>query len=301
MEDLVVVVDKKQDLTGKYFWLLKVLEKDLEKSKVFKETYWKCMCECGKETSVSSYHLKEKNKPTRSCGCLRTIKAREACKKYNKYDLTGEYGIGYTSKGEEFYFDLEDYDKIKDYCWWVNAQGYTVSHIPNSTKIIRLHKIVKPCDENFVIDHIDRNTLNNVKSNLRICLQAENLINKSIKSDNTSGFTGVWFDKKSKKWCAEIKVNKRKIFIGRFINKIDAIIERFKYDVIANDKFSRYYNYQDNNFKAIYQDGNKVYTIKCLPPVVVPTSEIDIIEITYEELLKIPSKRGLGCLGSSNK
>ena len=99
------MVDKKQDLTGKYFGLLKVLEKDLEKSKVFKETYWKCMCECGKETSVSSYHLKEKNKPTRSCGCLRTIKAREACKKYNKYDLTGEYGIGYTSKGEEFYFD----------------------------------------------------------------------------------------------------------------------------------------------------------------------------------------------------
>ena len=40
----------------------------------------------------------------------------ETFKKYNTYDLSGEYGIGYTSKGEEFYFDLDDYDKIKDYC-----------------------------------------------------------------------------------------------------------------------------------------------------------------------------------------
>lgn len=31
----------------------------------------------------------------------------------NTYDLSGEYGIGYTTKGEEFWFDLEDYDKIK--------------------------------------------------------------------------------------------------------------------------------------------------------------------------------------------
>lgn len=37
-------------------------------------------------------------------------------KRYNRYDLTGEYGIGYTNQGVEFYFDLEDYDKIKEYC-----------------------------------------------------------------------------------------------------------------------------------------------------------------------------------------
>ena len=35
----------------------------------------------------------------------------------NVYDLSGEYGIGYTLKGEPFWFDLEDYDLIKDYCW----------------------------------------------------------------------------------------------------------------------------------------------------------------------------------------
>ena len=55
-------------------------------------------------------------------------------KKYNTYDLTGEYGIGYTSKDEEFYFDLEDYDKIKDYCWRITMQGYVRAYSPK-TKI----------------------------------------------------------------------------------------------------------------------------------------------------------------------
>ena len=39
-------------------------------------------------------------------------------KKYNKYDITShDYGIGWTYDGYEFYFDLLDYDLIKNYCW----------------------------------------------------------------------------------------------------------------------------------------------------------------------------------------
>ena len=33
------------------------------------------------------------------------------------YDLTGDYGIGYTKEGDEFWFDKEDYEKIKKYIW----------------------------------------------------------------------------------------------------------------------------------------------------------------------------------------
>lgn len=37
--------------------------------------------------------------------------------KLNKYDLTNNYGIDYTSKGDEFYFDMDDYEKIKNFTW----------------------------------------------------------------------------------------------------------------------------------------------------------------------------------------
>ena len=56
-------------------------------------------------------------------------------KKYNTYDLSGEYGIGYTTKGEKFLFDLEDYEKIKDYCWCVDKTDTVVQEMTNLTKI----------------------------------------------------------------------------------------------------------------------------------------------------------------------
>lgn len=80
-----------------------------------------CICNCqdNKEIDVRASNLRFGI--TQSCGCIH----RESLsllglsnKEYNKYDLSGEYGIGWTSNtNKEFYFDLEDYDKIKDYCW----------------------------------------------------------------------------------------------------------------------------------------------------------------------------------------
>jgi len=111
---------KVKDLTDQKFERLTVIERDYEKEKIMKSrnACWKCLCICGNYISVSSNHLKSGN--VKSCGCLNSELVINRSKKYNTYNLTGEYGIGYTSKGEEFYFDLEDYDKIKDYCWCID-------------------------------------------------------------------------------------------------------------------------------------------------------------------------------------
>ena len=109
-------MSKAKDLTGQRFGKLVVVKRagsKKTKGGVIRATWW-CQCDCGsplkeiKSTSLLMGH-------TKSCGCLKT----EQCKnkhKTNYYNLSGDYGIGYTSKGEEFIFDLEDYDKIKDYC-----------------------------------------------------------------------------------------------------------------------------------------------------------------------------------------
>lgn len=71
------------------------------------------------------------------------------------YDLTGEYGIGWTSNtNKEFYFDIEDYDKIKDYCWYENDGGYVVTQ--RNRKTIRMHRLIlnlSPKDD-IQVDHI---------------------------------------------------------------------------------------------------------------------------------------------------
>ena len=61
---------------------------------------------------------------------------------HNVYDLSGEYGIGYTLKGEPFWFDLEDYDLIKDYCWHYTQKGYLEATNAETRKAIKLHRLV---------------------------------------------------------------------------------------------------------------------------------------------------------------
>ena len=81
--------------------------------------------------------------------------------------MEGEYGIGYTSKGEEFYFDLEDYDLIKNYCWYKTFYGYLATRERGSKKHIFLHKIILRYQNQSKndIDHINGNKADNRKSN----------------------------------------------------------------------------------------------------------------------------------------
>jgi len=86
----------REDLTGREFGRLTVLNRD--DTRIRGEYYWWCKCNCENKTlkSISVYSLLKKGGGTISCGCLR-IEAisKHRDKKNNIYDLTGEYGIGY--------------------------------------------------------------------------------------------------------------------------------------------------------------------------------------------------------------
>ena len=119
----------KHDYIGKRFGRLIVLEKAERSFSTSGQsrTMWKCRCDCGNEVVVDDSGLTTGS--TQSCGCLQRELQSKKMKKYNEYDLSGEYGIGYTNNCNEeginyFYFDLEDYDKIKNYCWCFNNTGY---------------------------------------------------------------------------------------------------------------------------------------------------------------------------------
>ena len=93
--------------------------------------------------------------------------------------------------------------------------------------MIKLHRyIMNINNSNLVVDHINRNPLDNRKSNLRICSYQENSFNKSIRVDNTSGIPGVSFHKINKKWRAKIKYNNLTIHLGYFEDINEALINR---------------------------------------------------------------------------
>lgn len=95
---------KAKDLTGQRFGRLTVIERveDYVSPKGKKFSKWLCKCDCGNSCIVVGRNLTKKN-GTKSCGCYAQECTRKSKnKKNNTYDLSGEYGIGYTSKGEEF-------------------------------------------------------------------------------------------------------------------------------------------------------------------------------------------------------
>ena len=97
---------------------------------------------------------------------------------------------------------------------------------------IRIHRFILDCNKNDVVDHINGNTLDNRKQNLRICSQQQNTMNNSnIRSNNTSGYKGVTWDKSKNKWTAQITVNYKNIHLGRYDKIEDAIKERQKAEI----------------------------------------------------------------------
>ena len=209
-----------------------------------------CQCDCGTIKIVRESNLK--SGISKSCGCDRlenAIKANRNNKKHNKYDLSGEYGIGYTSKGEKFYFDLEDYDKIKGYTWMTNKKGYICTSLQfnNKKQVLMMHNLIMGNDsDDIIIDHITHDVNDNRKSKLRRTVNGQNNMNHSLYKNNTSGCSGVTWKEKNQKWEVRISVNKKRYNLGLYTDLNEAIKVRKE----AEQKYFGEYSY-DNSIKAV--------------------------------------------------
>ena len=115
-----------------------------------------------------------------------------------------------------------------------DGYGYRVVRFNN--KLYRVHHIVYLMFNGVLpkrIDHINQNRSDNRIENLRSCSRSENNYNQGISSRNKSGLKGVSFDKKNKKWRADIMFNSKRYSLGRFATKEEAYAVACK----ARDKF----------------------------------------------------------------
>lgn len=186
-------------------------------------TAWMCKCDCGNKKVVISKTLV--NNCSKSCGCLHKEIVSEfnykTKNKLNSYGLSGNYGVEYTDKEKEFYFDLEDYDKIKPFCWYIN-KGYVISW-----KIGRMHRLIMNVnDDGIIVDHINGKCFDNRKENLRIGTQQDNTMNRNLNKNNTSKVKGVSWHTSQYKWQASISREGKCIYLGSYENFEDAVKAR---------------------------------------------------------------------------
>ena len=123
--------------------------------------------------------------------------------------------------------DDEDYDELMKYSWNArynksNRSFYACGKYRSKNSTIHMHRIIMDCVKGMVVDHINHDTLDNRKTNLRICTQGQNLMNMQIGPKNKSGYKGVSWDKVNMKWKAQISVDNKNRSIGRFIDILDA-------------------------------------------------------------------------------
>jgi HNH endonuclease len=87
---------------------------------------------------------------------------------------------------------------------------------------IRMHRVIINAPSGILVDHIDGNGLNNQRSNLRLCTNAQNMRNMKISPRGTSQYKGVQWRKDHSKWQTSIMSNYRRYHIGYFTSEVEA-------------------------------------------------------------------------------
>lgn len=211
------------DLVGERFGSLMVLAFDHNDS--FRNTYWLCRCDCG-EVCVKNGHSLRRGHTT-TCGTQNH--------RANEYIIDGNtaYCVMYNT-GNMVILDSMDFSKVKPYRWYEDC-GYAVSW--NGGNHLKMSRLIMDAPSKFFVDHINHNTLDNRRDNLRIVTAKQN--NMNVKPRDGKTISGVNLHKPSGKWRATISVSGKSKHLGLFENIEDAIDARN----IAEGKYYGEYRY----------------------------------------------------------
>ena len=136
------------------------------------------------------------------------------------------------TQGQTALIDDEDYSLISPYRWHAHYEPKIDNYYAQSKGKdeygvhLRMHRVIMKCPKDMEVDHINHNTLDNRKVNLRIVTRSQNQMNRGKQSNNTSGVVGVVWDKTRKKWAARIKKEGIHYNLGRYKEKEDAVRAR---------------------------------------------------------------------------
>lgn len=119
---------------------------------------------------------------------------------------------------------VDDCDSdLLDSRWYASTkQKHTYAYKSIDRKCIAMHRIIlerkinRPLLKSEMVDHINGDTLNNCRDNLRPVTPSQNAINSKTRCNNTSGYKGVYFSKHHGKWSSKIRFDGKRKYLGLF-------------------------------------------------------------------------------------
>lgn len=124
------------------------------------------------------------------------------------------------TKGYFTIVDDEDFEYLSKFTWLANVQkkaGKIYAQAYVDGKHVYMHKMLIPGPH--IVDHRDRDGLNNQKHNLRRCSKSQNSVNSKLSSTNTSGLRGAFWHEGAQKWMAQVHVDGRSVYLGLHATK----------------------------------------------------------------------------------
>lgn len=216
------ILTKGQNIIGMQFGTLTVIS-DAPRHPKFKTQQYLCKCTCGSETIILRNSL------------IRGNSTR--CNSHPKNDVfyENDYAIVNISTPKHpntfTKIDIDDIEKViharninGKFKWLAHdsSNGKFGLYVLGTDRKERLHRTLMNASPLLIVDHINGDTLDNRKSNLRVITRAENNKNMRKHRNNTSGYTGVTL--KDGLWIAVIMINYKKIYLGGFDSKEHANI-----------------------------------------------------------------------------
>jgi hypothetical protein len=141
--------------------------------------------------------------------------------------------------------DDSDFEAVGKYKWTLSGSGYACREYSDNgiMKRVYLHRTLLSCPDSHEVDHINGNPLDNRRCNLRLATHQENQCNQyKQKSDTSSRYKGVYFDRFNQKWRAQNTYKGTTRTLGRFSTEQEAALA---YNKAAKHYFGEYAKLND--------------------------------------------------------
>jgi len=123
------------------------------------------------------------------------------------------------TQGKEALISSADADFIGQWIWCYNSRGYAYRKARKGSRQVTLylHRVLLDAPDGTVVDHINGDGLDNRRLNLRFCTHAQNMVNRKLNINNSSGFKGVVWHKPRRKFIAQIQCGGKRIHLGYYL------------------------------------------------------------------------------------
>lgn len=135
------------------------------------------------------------------------------------------------TQGQVAIVDAADYEWLMQWKWYALRRhdgrtyyaGREARLEDGSVVGLRMHRVILGIkDPRLEVDHVDGNGLNNERANLRVASHSQNVLNKHIYRNNSSGYKGVSLRSGGSSWRAYINVNGKRRYLGNYSTPAEA-------------------------------------------------------------------------------